>query len=90
MMCPFRELLTILVKHAFGNNTDLFMITRTSEKSHVLHVRSSISVEFSLQEYILKQPYHTDILMETKKQSGFRLIASAIKSSKLIMLLQFG
>ena len=55
------ESLAILIKHAFGDDTDLFSIARTSEKSHVLSIPTDIRVELSLRKHVLQQEYDTRI-----------------------------
>ena len=65
MIISCHESLAILIKHTLSNNSDLFPIARTSEKSHVLCIPTDIGVKFSLGEHILKEQYDAGISMAT-------------------------
>ena len=48
------ESLAFLIKHAFGNNTDLFSVAKAAKESHVLCIPTDICVGFSLGEHVLE------------------------------------
>ena len=63
----------ILIKHTFGNNTDLFLIARASKESHVLRIPTDIGIKFSL---VLEQEYDAGISMAalSKEARGSKLL----------------
>lgn len=61
------ESLVVLVKRAFGINTDLFLITRTSEKSLALCVLTDIGDEFDkMEKELFDKPKQPKELEEAK------------------------
>ena len=54
----WHESRAIFVKHSFCNDTDLFSIARTSEKSHVLSIPADVRVKFSLWKHFLAAVSH--------------------------------
>ena len=55
MKISWHESRAIFVKHSFRNDTDLFSIARTFEKSHVLSIPADVRVKFSLKKSLKTQ-----------------------------------